>query len=52
MRAAWRYRVLEEPPEKTFGFYDIPWFQYVFMVFEEPNFFGCQIGLRGVIQLL
>ena len=36
---------LEEPPEKTFGFYDIPRFQHGIMVFEEPGFFGCQIGL-------
>ena len=44
MRARPHCHVREEPPEKTFRFHDVPWFQRVFMVSEEPSFFDCQMS--------
>ena len=51
MRARGPRHLLGEPPEKNFRLHDNPWLQYVFLIFEEPGFFGCQISLRGFFPI-
>ena len=48
MRARPPCHVREEPPEKTFRFHDVPWFQRVFMVSKEPSFFRCQMSSEAL----